>query len=435
MNILKPIIAILIVIVILLYLLVPKNTANVGSHNLTPSVSNNIANYTTSNTIPVPNASVANALPKNAGTLSEINLSSPISLTAYDPLNKYVYFISQNGEVTIVSGNSIVGNTAIKGQAIYAINDTENGYVYIMAEPQSPIPDQYGKPGEVYVLNGTNLIGIINFNGTPDNSIFDPFDGYVYITTGLIRSNRGPSISNITVINGTHIVGVLPGSYPVSIASGPLNGYIYTVEFNGTTYVAEYAKEITTLQVGEDARTWIANPSNGYVYLLNYLNSSVSIINGAQVIDTINVGSNPWSATYDSLNGDVYVGSLNGPLYIIKGTSTEGILEDSSGVFASIYDPYNHYVYALNNGVTIISNTTLLADLLPGSSGLSLIYDSFNHYVYETEYNGEIEVINNTKLLGSFSFNSIDQTTTYNPYDGDIYLTSYGTNSVYVISP
>jgi len=84
---------------------------------------------------------------------------------------------------------------------------------------------------------------------------------------------------------------------------------------DGTTF-----KVIATTPVGMGPRGIAYDPSNGYIYVTNFLSNTVWVINGATntFVTIITVGFEPEGVAYDPSNGYIYVAnSLSDTVSII----------------------------------------------------------------------------------------------------------------------
>ncbi|MCI4345176.1 MAG: PKD domain-containing protein [Thermoplasmata archaeon] len=225
------------------------------------------------------------------------------------------------GRILEVRGGTVVRSTQMPSYVSSLTLDPKSGYLYGTEELN---PD--ASAGEtVLVLNGTtivqNLTNASAFDG-PSGAVYDPANGYVYV------SNYG---SRITILSGTRIVSVLslPGEYA------------------GVAY----------------------DSSNGLVYAVDFSNSSLTVINGTQVVGSIggvasccggNDFQSPLRLSYDPLHNDLVVTNWNGSFVtVVAGNETNG-----SGVLAKIkvpanettvqtvFDPANGLDYVMTSGVT-----------------------------------------------------------------------------------
>ena len=132
--------------------------------------------------------------------------------------------------------------------------------------------------------------------------------------------------------------------------------------------------------------------------------------NSDRVFKTISVGTNPASLTFNSVNGAIYVTNFNdGTLSVINGatnTVSTTIPISGIGIQAAAYDPVNGKIFVINyrtNSFYIINSTTNMVTNGPISLGRGpddAVYDSANGYIYVPDFfDNKTSVINGPTTL------------------------------------
>jgi YVTN family beta-propeller protein len=334
-----------------------------------------------------------NALCGSASTSTECSFVSgqsiPLPAKSYpdyalnDSANGYVYVLDTNtNQVTVLSGNSVIANVSVGSSPEYGVYDSGNGYIYILNSNSDTVT----------VLSGTSVVATITVGSDPIWASYDSGNGYVYV------SNNGGS--NVSVISGTSVVATIALSHnsPHWSVYDPSDGYVYVADYknvaiiSGTSVVSTYNVYLYSYQLAYDA-------SNGYVYVAQDNTNDVTILSGTSFVANVSIsGFNPEYLSYDPKNGYIYAITFEGNLSIISGTSQLTHIVLSSGSYYSsptnpmIYDPSNGYMYVLNDSSSLPSQFDVLA--MSGTSiagAIHLIQNDPNTGVYS---NGNIYVVN-----------------------------------------
>jgi YVTN family beta-propeller protein len=184
-----------------------------------------------------------------------------------------------------------------------------------------------------------------------------------------------------------------------------------------------------------------------YVYSVNFGSNDESVINPSSndVVYTVwnNYLNSPTSAAYDPVNGFIYVtnGASNN-VTIIQSSDNKiiGYVDVGIDPVSAVYDPVNEHIYVANhisNNVSIISNTTIYKSIPLGKSPpahpLELVYDSLNEHVYVADNTPKnITIISNTSIFSSISLghSSHPVAIVYDPSNDHIYVANKKTITV-----
>jgi YVTN family beta-propeller protein len=362
----------------------------------------------------------------------------PVMGEAYDSDNGYLYvsdFLNSSVCLLDPSDGAIVAQVEIGVQAFDLTYDSANGYVYAIAgtvgnhfeDDNAQIAISaglgYSAPTSatdvVAVIDGVTVIGPdIPTGGGPSRGVFDSGNQQVYI----VNSATG----NLTVIDGAPagatFGGITTGSSADALAFDPTNGEIYEadVSSNCITAVSSGSGAVvdSCIGVGSGPDAIAYDPSNGFLYVANGNSNDLTVIDGSTnlvVTSSIATGTAPSSIVYDSENGYIYVAnSGDGTLTVVSTASSVAVatinLDDWPAALA--FDSSNGYVYATE----------------PSNDAVAVVDGALNTQV------GDIWM--NNGCCGGHFYRIPNQPTgiTYDPLNGELYVTDYGTGLVAILN-
>ena len=154
----------------------------------------------------------------------------------------------------------------------------------------------------------------------------------------------------------------------------------------------------------------IAAPSNAVslsVHSAAAVNPATSH-NPFAAIATITVGGLPQFATYDAANREVYVPNwANSNVSVVNGTVVTATLVAGGVPFSATYDPKNELVYIVNEGsnnVTVFNGTHTVANIPVGTTPQFASWDSFNGWIYVSNSgSANVTVINGTAVIATIN--------------------------------
>jgi YVTN family beta-propeller protein len=286
-------------------------------------------------------------------------------------------------------------------------------------------------------------VSTIPAGGDPESATYDSRNGYVYVL-----GEEG----NLTIINGTQVVGRLsfwpPGPAPPDyVLCDAGNGYVYiTNAFYDNVSVVNGTNLLDTLNGIQAPDGLLYDPQNGYVYVTTY-NYLTTVLNGTEIIASVDAGNEQGIAAYDDGNGLVYVPeAFTDAVSEIHGTKTVGFVPLKSGgrvtpIYAT-YDDRNGYVYVVNTGVgdlpgnvSVINGSLVVGAVPVGEAPSFATYDPLNGYVYLPNVeSGNLSVIDGTSIVGSPGVGSHPESITYDGGNGHLYVTNGGSNNVSVVN-
>jgi YVTN family beta-propeller protein len=309
------------------------------------------------------------------GVVATVPVGTSPAFPLYDATNGYEYVTNyRSGNVSILSGTSLVTSVAVGGGPFAAAYDSYHELVFVADETT----------GNVSVLNGTSFVTNLTAGLDPIWVTYDPGNELTYV----VNSGSG----SVTVFNGTTTLGnVSVGVYPDSAVYDPsygpsvdvVNGDTGTVTvINGTTVIG-------TVSVGIYPNSAAYDPQNGEVYVTNNNSNNVSVISGVSVAATLTVGDYPVSSTYDVSNGLMYIANYGSDnVSVFNGTTFVGAAAVGPDPLYGVYDPATDDVLIANSGVNLTSElngTSVVATLTVGGGPYQFSYDPANGLTYLTD--------------------------------------------------
>ncbi len=403
------------------------------------------------------------------GTTEAVVGSIPVGFgpdaVAFDGGNGYLYVVNfyfgpgGPGNVTVINGatNAVVGSIPVGEYSLGVAYDSGNEHVYVTNSWSM----------NVTVINGltNSASGSIVLGLFPNAVAYDSGNGYLYVVSNL---------GNITILDGAtgSVVGWigaggssespydLPWDDLVALAYDVKNGNLYLTNGSSNVTVISGASNsiVGSIQVGGVARGVAYDSENGNVYVGGYPN--VTVINGATdaVVGSISVGWYTSVVAYDSGNGNLYAAASfsNYPVTVINGATNTVVGSIGVGDWPSsiAYDSGNGHLYVANlnsNNVTVIDGATnsVLRSIPVGFMPDAVAYDNRNGYLYVANLDlgdaGSVTVIDGAtdSVIGTigavpYGYGTLFSSLTSVAYDsgnGYLYMTSFGSGTVFVIIP
>jgi len=236
---------------------------------------------------------------------------------------------------------------------------------------------------------------------------------------------------------------------PLGISAS--GNYLYVTTLNG---VLTLSLNLTLLNFTEDYGAVIPLAVGNTVFVTNYVNDTLEVINNGAITQTISLGGNfkpissapslprmfyGYGMVYDPQNNLLYVtDSYLG--YVVVINLATGEKTTVYGFYAptdAIYDPNNGNVYILSyysNNITVMKGTSInkvLSANFPPSMGVvagDLLYiASFNYNLIDV-YN----LTSNTQKV--IQTGNDPYFLTYDPENNEVYVTEFGSNSILALS-
>ena len=355
-----------------------------------------------------------------------------------------------------------------------------NGSMYIVNNRDS---------NGVSVINGRTNSFLTNITGTafPDNIAFNSENNDMYVTNSagslaaVMSAKDNKVIRNISSV--LSIVSSNPPTgyilFPNAITFNPKNGNMYVpgnvCYYNNATqcgivqnYCArnasitcmasvidpknnEIVKNIPIGRQGDPLATntglIAVDPNNGNVYVGNYRDRSISVINSTnQIVATIGLSGTPSAIAYNPKNGNMYV--VGGPSNVVSviDTKINKIIKSIPGIGivpnAIAYNPTDGNMYVLggfSRSVFAIDSEHNNSTHIPlgGSANAipnAIAYNPKNGHMYVTVgFDDVVKVIDSHKVVETIAVGEGALKIALNPINNDMYVTNTISNTVSVI--
>ena len=224
----------------------------------------------------------------------------------------------------------------------------------------------------------------------------------------------------------------------ITVASPAWSELSNVVEVNVATAPGAPTDVLTytsTVSVGNGPYTVAVNPSTNTVYVPNFSDGNVSVINGStnDVTTTVSVGNGAGSVAVNPSTNTVYVTNANdNTVSVIDGSTNEvtATVSVRSGPFAVAVNPSTNTVYVANcydNSVSVIngSTNTVTATVSVGTSARGVAVNPSTNTVYVTNAS------DNTVSVIDGSTNEVTATVSVGNYPSAVAVNP-STNTVYV---
>ncbi len=229
---------------------------------------------------------------------------------------------------------------------------------------------------------------------------------------------------------------VLPAGMEAQIPSSAPAGGLY-----------ERIEVVATVPVGVSPDEATYDPVNGFVYVANQNEStsgtelgpsSISVLNGTSDIATIQLGGIPEPSAVDTQSGVLYVPNYKtGDVTLINGSQVIGSVGVGATADPSLaaFDPADGDIYVADSNssnVSVIRDSALVATIPVGSDPLGLTYDPVDGDVYvSNENSGNVSVLNGTVLVGTVTTGGYPFLSAFDSANGYVYVPiAYGNVSV-----
>jgi YVTN family beta-propeller protein len=234
---------------------------------------------------------------------------------------------------------------------------------------------------------------------------------------GLTLSIVSPLVS--TEVHADSLIGTIPvGQGPYGAVYDPDNARIYVANYDegSVSVIDAHTNSVvaTIANVGVNPRELAYNSNNKLVYVANtnfgQPSGSVAVIDPStnQVIKVItaSIGRNPTGIAYDSIHNKLYItNQLESFVSVIDG-STNNVIRTIGGIqnpYTDVFNPSNGKVYVTTalgvNQVYVIdpATDTVIKSIPVGSDPIFAAYDSTNHDIYvANQFSNNVYVIDDT---------------------------------------
>ena len=319
------------------------------------------------------------------------------------------------------------------GQGINILADPNKDLIYLVSKDSNTVS----------IMNSTakRLIQTVHVGNNPNSISMDSEEGKLYVTS---EDDETP----LVVIDTNQILNQVDGlkvaSSPTGVAIDPETRMIFVANFdsdNVTVINGDSQEVVKTIDLTPNSTlqakfpyypiSIAVNPNTHMVYVANFLNNSVSVIDGTKnntVVQTVPVGNHPSGLDIDPEKNMLYVANTNSStVSVIDTTNNEPIQEvlvGSKPVDISV-DPENHMIYVANfgsNNTSIINgtkNNTVVQTLPVGNHPSGLDIDPEKNMLYVANQDSDtVSVLNisknwvNVKEINVFGNDGSGQTCT-----------------------
>jgi YVTN family beta-propeller protein len=179
---------------------------------------------------------------------------------------------------------------------------------------------------------------------------------------------------------------------------------------------------------------------NGEVYVSNDGGNTVSVLSGTSLIATIPVGSGPRGVAFDPENGTIYVANyLSGNVSIIQGTQVVGTVTVGGDPEGLAYDNFTNEVYVTNDASTeiaVLAGASEVGTISVGNDTENIAIDQGNGLVYlvGADEDGPVIVLDGTLVLARLPVGSYPYGIAYDAGDGEVYVANTFSDNISVVS-
>lgn len=245
------------------------------------------------------------------------------------------------------------------------------------------------------------------------------------------------------------IATITVGSKPRALLWDSLHNKIFVANYNDSsvTVIDGNTNQIqATVPVGRFPYALCLNTINGRVYVANQISGTVTVIDGAnnQVQATVNVGSYPQAMCFNPRDNRLYVSNYRSATVTVIDGSTNEVLTTvpvDSNPIALVYNPAYNKIYCANfarNNVTVIDGATnsVIGTVPVDYQPCALVVDGRNNVAVANRYFGKVTIINgeNQSVITTLDVGSEPYALAYNATDNRLYTANSGTNNVSVIN-
>ena len=251
----------------------------------------------------------------------------------------------------------------------------------------------------------------------------------------------------VMVLSGLSVISSLWGHEATPIHANA--EHAPSVSYSPSQAAGKQNVVIENLSLGNGAGpTQIAfDPVNGYLYVSNTGNGTISVINATSnsVVGTINLGSSsePSVVAYDPANNYIYSGAISTKNLSIINTTTDTVVENisiSASFSGIVYDPANTYMYIGNagNSISVLNSTTnkVVGSFMMDQTVEGMAYDSSNASIYVAVFSNEIQYINSTtnEIAGTINLASSPAGIAYDSANNTLFVDNPSLGTVSMIN-
>lgn len=277
---------------------------------------------------------------------------------AVQPVTGWVYVTDYDRDaIHVFSGTEVLAtiqNVGYRPNAIAIHPDA--GYIYVANARGDP---KQFKPGSVAIISGTQVITRLQVGFVPQIIVANPVDGRVYV--GQAVGNLPQSPGTLAIIEGTRLITMTSLGWEAprtvkDMAIDERTGAVYMIQEHYLTYWND--KQIERIELGAHGKRVLNNVAVDSKHGLAYVgvwaappNNALIVVHEGQVVTEIPVSDDPRQIAVDETHDYVYVvNRMEGSMSIIR--DTQVITTLSTGGIGPTFlavDEKRGYIYVSNS--------------------------------------------------------------------------------------
>jgi YVTN family beta-propeller protein len=258
--------------------------------------------------------------------------------------------------------------------------------------------------------------------------------------------------SGVSLLENTAQVGFVPRDYePYGVAFNPVNGYAYVSDLDSKVQIINGDQLVTTLRVtdpvtGKGAgwlRAIVVDSQTGLVYVASWDYGKLYVIDGVNVVNSVQLGWGPLNMALDEVRGLLYVAHSEPnaqyphnisvvdleKLTVSFVASAPTVRTNSHGVAV---DARSGYAYVTNpeaKTVTILQGTTILDNVAVGERPWGVGVNPRDGYVYVTNRgSNDVSVIQRSAVIATIPVQGVQPFAVgVDTTNNDVYIANRGT--------
>jgi DNA-binding beta-propeller fold protein YncE len=276
---------------------------------------------------------------------------------AVDEETGWVYVADLNGHsVIVLQDTELVATVELSGETLLDVAvEPHNGLAYVLSgyEIRETAEEKSVIAGKVSILKGIDIVSTISLGHMiPTHVVANPVNGNVYVggVGGTLVILKGlEEVGRLELSSSVNAVDVNPETGEVYVIAGqelsqikgtelifsedliegnggltnlrvdPISGNAYTINTGSEVIVTHDSNIISRLDIGRALSAMTVDPLTGNVYVADYYENKVTVINGTEVIGFFDVGWYPYGIGVNPANGWVYVSNTNGDTITVLG--------------------------------------------------------------------------------------------------------------------
>ena len=335
---------------------------------------------------------------------STVIVGSTVFAIGFNPVTNLVYVANNGGNsVSVVNGDTnVVTSVPVGSNPVAAVVDPVDNQVYVVNQGANSVsvidaPTNTVTPVNVgagpvaidinpvtdvaYVANETDgtvtaitetfTTSNITVGGSPVSVAVNPATNHVYV------GKAGGNVTDIDVSAGTTFDILATGTVNNVVVNPATNTIYASLQQNAVTVVnGNIPSASVQVGVGNNPGPMAVDQKTGMVYVANRGSANVSVLNGASLVTTVSLSSNPTAIGLNAATNKVYVGLFSGSVAVIDGsTNTVKTTISGTGIGTGVaVDPLSNRIYVSTvTGITVIDGSTDTLSTTIASAGATAL--------------------------------------------------------------